>query len=94
VVFPDAELKIFLTADSDVRASRRHLEFAAKGIDSDWEEVRRNLLERDRIDSTRADSPLQQAEDAIVIDNTLLSEEEQLERVLQFAKSKISSSVS
>ena len=89
VVFPDAELKIFLTAESDVRASRRHLEFASKGIDSDWEEVRRNLLERDRIDSSRADSPLRQATDSIMIDNTLLSEEEQLERVLILAKSKI-----
>jgi cytidylate kinase len=89
VVFPDAELKIFLTAESDVRASRRHLEFASKGIDSDWDEIRRNLLERDRIDSTRSDSPLKQAEDAIVIDNTLLSEDEQLERVLLLAKSKI-----
>lgn len=92
VVFPDAELKIFLTADPDVRATRRHMEFAAKGIDSDWEEVRRNLLERDRIDSTRADSPLRQAEDAVVINNTLLSEAQQLESVLQLAKHKIGSS--
>jgi len=89
VVFSDAELKIFLTADSDVRASRRHLEFASKGIDSNWDEVRRNLLERDRIDSSRADSPLCRATDALVIDNTLLSEEEQLEHVLRLAKSKI-----
>jgi CMP/dCMP kinase len=88
VVFPDAELKIFLTAESDVRASRRHLELAAKGIESDWDEVRRNLLERDRIDSSRADSPLRQADDAIVIDNTLLSEQEQLERVLSLIQAK------
>jgi len=74
VVFPDAELKIFLTADADVRTSRRHLELAAKGIDAEWMDIYNNLLERDRIDSGRADSPLRQANDAVVIDNTLLSE--------------------
>lgn len=89
VVFPDAELKIFLVADSDVRTSRRHLELAAKGIDADWEEIHRNLLERDRIDSSRADSPLREAEDSIVIDNTLLSEEQQLEKALALANQKI-----
>jgi cytidylate kinase len=82
VVFPDAELKIFLTADADVRTSRRHLELASKGIDAEWNEIQHNLLERDRIDSSRADSPLRKADDAVVIDNTLLSEEEQLDRVL------------
>ena len=88
VVFPDAELKIYLTADADVRTSRRHLELAAKGIDADWNEIKHNLLERDRIDSTRFDSPLRQAEDAIVIDNTLLSEHEQLELALQYARER------
>jgi cytidylate kinase len=90
VVFPDAELKIFLIADVDVRTSRRHLELAAKGIDAEWDDIRKNLLERDRIDSSRADSPLRQADDAVVIDNTLLSEEQQLERALALAKEKIS----
>jgi len=89
VVFPDAELKIFLIADPDVRTSRRHLELAAKGIDADWHEVQRNLLERDRIDSSRADSPLRKADDAIVIDNTLLSEVQQLEQSLKLAKERI-----
>lgn len=89
VVFPDAELKIFLTADLDVRTSRRHLELAAKGIDADWHEVQRNLEERDRIDSTRADSPLTKADDAIVIDNTLLSEEQQLEQSLKLARERM-----
>ena len=89
VVFPDAELKIFLVADADVRTSRRHLELAAKGIDADWNEIQQNLLERDRIDSSRADSPLRQADDAVVIDNTLLSEEQQLEKALALAKEKI-----
>lgn len=89
VVFPDAELKIFLTADIDVRTSRRHLELAAKGIDADWNEVQRNLTERDRIDSSRADSPLRQADDAVVIDNTLLSEEQQLAKALALAQERI-----
>lgn len=89
VVFPDAELKIFLTADLDVRTSRRHLELAAKGIDAEWDDIQKNLLERDRIDSSRADSPLRRADDAIVIDNTLLSEEQQLEKALALAKEKI-----
>jgi CMP/dCMP kinase len=90
VVFPDAELKIFLIADPDVRTSRRHLELAAKGIDAEWTDIQHNLLERDRIDSSRADSPLRQADDAVVIDNTLLSEEEQLDKALAMAKEKIS----
>ncbi len=86
VVFPDAELKIFLTADVDVRTSRRHLELAAKGIDAEWDEIRHNLEERDRIDSSRADSPLRKADNAVVIDNTLLSEEQQLEQALELAE--------
>lgn len=89
VVFPDAELKIFLVADSDVRTSRRHLDLAAKGIDADWEEIQNNLLDRDRIDSSRADSPLREAEDSVVIDNTLLSEDQQLEKALALAMDKI-----
>lgn len=91
VVFPDAEIKIFLVADLDVRTSRRHLELAAKGIDADWNEIQKNLLERDRIDSRRADSPLRQAADAIVIDNTLLSEEEQLEKALALVRARVES---
>jgi CMP/dCMP kinase len=79
VVFPDP----------DVRTSRRHLELAAKGIEADWDDIRANLLERDRIDSSRADSPLRQAEDALVLDNTLLSEEEQLEKAMYWAQEKI-----
>lgn len=89
VVFPDAELKIFLLADPDVRTSRRHLELAAKGIDAEWDEIRNNLLERDRIDSSRADSPLRRANDAVILDNTHLSEEEQLEQALAMARERI-----
>lgn len=89
VVFPDAELKIYLIADADVRTSRRHLELAAKGIDAEWGDIQRNLLERDRIDSGRADSPLRQADDAVVIDNTLLSEAQQLEKALALVREKM-----
>jgi cytidylate kinase len=89
VVFPDAELKIFLTADPDVRTSRRHLELASKGIKADRLDIQHNLLDRDHIDSSRADSPLRQASDAIVIDNTLLSEQQQLEKALALAKEKM-----
>lgn len=76
VVFPDADLKLFVTASTDVRTDRRLAEMAAKGIATTRAEVAANLLERDRIDSTRADSPLRQAEDAIVIDNSDLTLEE------------------
>lgn len=89
VVFPDAEVKIFLTADLDVRTSRRHLELAARGIDADWDEIQSNLADRDRIDSGRADSPLRQAEGAVVIDNTLLSEEEQLSKALALVQERM-----
>lgn len=90
VVFPAAELKIFLTAEVDVRTSRRHLELAARGIEADWADIRANLNERDHIDSTREDSPLRQADDAVIIDNTLLSEEEQLHMALALANVRIS----
>ena len=89
VVFPHAELKIFLTADPDERVQRRKIELNAKGLELSEESVRKNLLERDRIDSTRADSPLKQADDAIVIDNTLLNRQEQLELALQLAHEKM-----
>lgn len=86
VVFPDAELKIFLTADVGVRARRRFEELKLKGIEATMEEVRQNLSYRDHIDSTREDSPLRRADDAIVIDNTHLSQDEQLEYALELAR--------
>jgi CMP/dCMP kinase len=86
VVFPDAELKLFVTADPDVRAQRRFKELQDKGIKTSFEEVRSNLLERDHIDSTRATSPLLQAEDAILLDTSNLTREEQLTLALQYAK--------
>ena len=82
VVCPDAELKIFLTADSNIRAQRRFDELNAKGQPTDFEHVKRNLMERDMIDSNRADSPLRQAKDAILIDNSYLTPDEQLKKVL------------
>ena len=86
VVFRDAELKIFLTASTEVRVRRRYDELRAKGINISPEEVRANLFERDRIDSTREDSPLKQAEDARILDNTQLGREEQLALALQWAR--------
>ena len=81
-VFPDATLKIFMTADPNVRAERRYLELNAKGETVTLEEVFENLAHRDYIDTTREESPLVQAHDAIVLDNTHLNEEEQLQFVL------------
>lgn len=89
VVFPDAELKIFLTADADERARRRHDELLAKGQDVALEEIKNNLLTRDHIDSNRADSPLRQADDAVVIDNTFLNHEQQLELALDLVRERV-----
>jgi cytidylate kinase len=84
-VFPKAELKIFMTADPEVRAARRYDELIAKGYHTTMIDVRSNLAERDHIDSTRADNPLTQAEDAIILDNTDLSPDEQLAFALNLA---------
>lgn len=81
-VFPDADLKIFMTADPMVRAERRYLELTAKGERVTMKDVMENLAHRDHIDSTREESPLRQAEDAIVLDNSDLNQEEQLEFVI------------
>lgn len=79
VVFPDAELKIFLTASPEVRTGRRYRELLEKGIPASMEEVRENLAKRDHIDSTRTDSPLKQAEDALVLDNSGMTVDEQMD---------------
>lgn len=90
VVFPKAELKLFMTASIAVRTQRRIEELQANGITNlPSEEVQKNLLNRDRIDSSREDSPLTQAADAVVIDNSNLSPEEQFEMALQLAKNCI-----
>lgn len=86
VVFPDAELKIFMTADMDIRAKRRFQELYEKNPNITYEEVINNIQMRDYIDSNREESPLTQAADAIVLDNTDLDKEEQLNKVLQLVK--------
>lgn len=78
VVFPDAELKIFMTADAEVRARRRYEELMAKGDDVTLEEIVENVISRDKADMSRAISPLRQAEDAIVLDNSYMTVEEQM----------------
>ena len=83
VVFPDAELKIFMTASATTRAQRRYDELAAKGDVVTFEEVLKNVEERDYIDTHREDSPLVMAEDAIEIDNSYLNRKEQFELVLE-----------
>jgi cytidylate kinase len=83
VVFPDAELKIFMTASAETRAQRRFDELQAKGDDVSYEEVLKNVQERDYIDSHRADSPLVIADDAIEIDNSYLTRDEQFAAVLE-----------
>ncbi len=88
-VFPSADLKIFMTASPQVRAERRYAELAAKGEEITMEEVKENLAHRDHIDSTREESPLRQAEDAIVLDNTDLTQEEQLDFVLNLVREKL-----
>ncbi|GDX51013.1 cytidylate kinase [Bacteroidota bacterium] len=90
VVFPDAELKIFLTSNEKIRAERRFIELHKKGIDATLEEVVHNLESRDYEDSHRITSPLYKAGDAIELDNTNLSEEQQLEFALNLVNEKIS----
>lgn len=83
VVFPDAELKIFMTASPEIRAKRRFDELNAKGLTVDFDEILKNVKERDLIDSTREVSPLRKAEDALVLDNSYLTREQQLEWVVK-----------
>jgi cytidylate kinase len=82
-VFPNAELKLFMTADTDVRTQRRLDELMSKGEHHSFEDVKRNLEKRDHDDTTRKENPLIQAEDAVVLDNTDLTKEEQLNFVLK-----------
>jgi len=89
VVFPNAELKIFMTASPEVRARRRYNELQAKGQKVDFEEVLQNVIQRDKTDSTRATSPLVKTDDAIELDNSNLTREEQFEKVLEWTKEKI-----
>lgn len=83
VVFPGADLKIFMTASPDIRARRRYDEMRAKGENPSFDEILRNVKERDRMDSTRAESPLKMADDALLLDNSHLNREEQLAWILE-----------
>jgi len=89
VVFPDADLKLFMTACSKTRAKRRFDELVEKGQDVTFEEVLQNVEERDYIDTNRNDSPLVKSEDAIEIDTSLLSKRDQFEIVLQLVKERL-----
>ena len=89
VVFPDAELKLFMTSSAEIRAQRRYDELIAGGQKVSFEEVFNNVVERDRIDTSRADSPLIKAEDAIEIDNSHLTKEEQFKKVLQLSRRRL-----
>lgn len=92
VVFPHAELKLFVTADPKVRAQRRLDELTEKGQNTTFEEVLANLEKRDYIDSNRADSPLKQADDAVVLDNSTMSRDEQFEWVMKLINQQIAGS--
>lgn len=83
VVFPDAELKIFVTASAEIRAQRRFKELEAKGMPADFDEILKNVEQRDYIDTHRETSPLRQADDALVLDNSHLSIAEQKKWLLE-----------
>lgn len=89
VVFPDAELKIFMTASAETRAKRRYKELLERGHNLSYDDVLENVTTRDHIDSTREDSPLVKADDAIEIDNSDLTIEEQLNRLVELAEELI-----
>jgi len=86
VVFPEAELKIFMTASPEIRAQRRYLELKEKGVEVDFNSILQNVEGRDEIDSSRAVSPLKKADDALILDNSNLTREEQLKWTLEKVK--------
>jgi cytidylate kinase len=89
VVFPDAELKLFLTASPEVRAERRYQELKAKGEDPVFEDVLADVNDRDYRDTHRAESPLRQAEDAVVVDNSHMTREEQMQHVIEVFRGRL-----
>ncbi len=89
VVFPQAELKLFMTADEDIRIERRYDELKANGENIDLEDVRENIKRRDYIDTHREESPLKQADDAIVLNNSNLTPQEQLLLVYEMVQKKV-----
>lgn len=88
VVFPDAELKIFMTASPEIRAQRRFDELKGKGVEVDFDSILKNVEGRDEIDSTREASPLKKADDALILDNSNLTREQQLKWTLEKVKEK------
>jgi cytidylate kinase len=91
VVFPEADLKIFMTASPEVRAMRRYKEATEKGENVNYEEVKANIIERDHIDSTRKESPLRRADDAFLLDNSLLTREEQTDWIVKIMNERFKS---
>ncbi|WP_297763594.1 (d)CMP kinase [uncultured Muriicola sp.] len=89
VVFPDAELKIFMTATPEIRATRRYKELLDRGADISFEEVLENVQQRDYLDSNREFSPLRKADDAVVLDNSTMSPEQQFQKAMSLAEDRI-----
>ena len=89
VVFPDADIKIFMTASIDIRAERRYKELSEKGIEIQFEEIRSNLIARDIADENRDISPLKRAEDAIMLDNSKMTVVEQMDWVKKIIEKKL-----
>jgi CMP/dCMP kinase len=88
VVFPDADIKIFMTASIDIRAKRRYDELKGKGIPGEFEEIKRNIIARDIADENRDISPLRRADDAIILDNSRMSVKEQMSWIEQIIEKK------
>jgi cytidylate kinase len=88
VVFPDAELKIFMTASVDIRAKRRFDELKNKGVEVDFDAVKSNIIARDIADENRDISPLRRADDAIILDNTRMTVKEQMEWIMDIIHNK------
>jgi cytidylate kinase len=89
VVFPDADIKIFMTASVDIRAKRRYDELKGKGMSVDFEEIKNNIIARDIADENRDISPLRRADDAIILDNSRMTVVEQMSWIKQIIENKI-----
>jgi len=90
-VFPDADIKIFMTASSEIRTQRRYDELVQKGMSASWDEIAQNITKRDHIDQSRKESPLRQALDAIVLDNSNMTPAEQMIWFEEFIAEKFQS---
>ena len=88
VVFPNADIKIFMTASVDIRAKRRYDELKGKGMSVDFEDIKRNIISRDIADENRDISPLRRADDAIILDNTRMTIEDQMSWVKQIIEKR------